>query len=147
MRICSWKNGRSENESNQTVILAANSGLRNHWRESNFPAPPGSDQQRCAPRSAAREVLLSPHQRLLIVFGSRAVARQPAVAVGARERVAFSKILLAVRPRHLHQGFIATGVPRNPQRVDPRVALDVFRQPLLIRQKDVDEFDQLRMAL
>src|SRR5467141_880343 len=30
MRICSWKNGRSENESNQTVILAANSGLRNH---------------------------------------------------------------------------------------------------------------------
>jgi len=31
MRICSWKEGRLENESNQTVILAANSGLRNRW--------------------------------------------------------------------------------------------------------------------
>src|SRR6266849_4079747 len=30
MRICSWKVGRLENESNQTVILARNSGLRNH---------------------------------------------------------------------------------------------------------------------
>jgi hypothetical protein len=27
MRICSWRDGRLENESNQTVTL----GLRNHW--------------------------------------------------------------------------------------------------------------------
>jgi hypothetical protein len=33
MRICSYKDGRSENESNQVVILAANSGLRNRWAQ------------------------------------------------------------------------------------------------------------------
>src|SRR5450631_4083962 len=31
MRICSWKDGGSENESNQVVILAINSRLRNRW--------------------------------------------------------------------------------------------------------------------
>src|SRR3982074_3724593 len=42
MRICSWKDGRSENESNQTVILAANSGLRNHWSYSRIGNGPGN---------------------------------------------------------------------------------------------------------
>jgi hypothetical protein len=31
MRICFWKDGGSENESNQVVILAINLRLRNRW--------------------------------------------------------------------------------------------------------------------
>jgi hypothetical protein len=31
MRICFWKDGGSENESNQVVILTINLRLRNRW--------------------------------------------------------------------------------------------------------------------
>src|SRR5450631_2543952 len=50
MRICSWKDGGSENESNQVVILAINSRLRNRCCSGDFArgvlwSTPGSSLQ------------------------------------------------------------------------------------------------------
>src|SRR5882762_2414477 len=62
MRICSWKEGRLENESNQTVIFAANSGLRNRCEATPLATarralcPFFLTERRLPPRMCAREL-------------------------------------------------------------------------------------------
>ena len=67
MRICSGKDGRSENESNQALISVAKSALRNRCREKG---------KRWSQSAPLREIVLNEDSSLLCLVSTQLIANQ-----------------------------------------------------------------------
>ena len=104
--------------------------------------------QVCAPH-----FLAAAFEGALVVFGGGAIAGDHHFLIDGTEGRGIGRglrvglVLIAFGPEHLHQWLIAAGIAHDAQSAHFRAFGDVFRQPALIRKKEIHQLNGLKFAV